>query len=79
MHPVQNTRQKSIARKMMILRQRPEARVAKLRVFWERVTAKPYWDWSERLLAAKSDAVRQWLNQMSAYFALGSGLHDGPE
>jgi NTE family protein len=25
------------------------------------------------LLAAKSDAVRQWLNQMSAYFALGSG------
>jgi len=42
-------------------------------VFWERVTAKPYWDWSERLLAAKSDAVRQWLNQMSAYFALGSG------
>jgi NTE family protein len=42
-------------------------------VFWERVTAKPYWDWSERLLSAKSDAVRQWLNQMSAYFALGSG------
>jgi NTE family protein len=40
-------------------------------VFWERVTAKR--DWSERLLAAKSDAVRQWLNQMSAYFALGSG------
>ena len=25
------------------------------------------------MLAAKSDAVRQWLNQMSAYFALGSG------
>jgi NTE family protein len=42
-------------------------------VFWERITTKPYWDWSERLLAAKSDAVRQWLNQMSAYFALGSG------
>jgi NTE family protein len=57
----------------------PVARVAKLRAFWERVTAKPYWDWSERLLSAKSDAVRQWLNQMSAYFALGSGLHDGPE
>ena len=73
MHPVQNTRQKSIARKMMISGNAPEARVAKLRVFWERVTAKPYWDWSERLLAAKSDAVRQWLNQMSAYFALGSG------
>ena len=57
----------------------PEARVAKLRRFWERVTAKPYWGWSERLLSAKSDAARQWLNQMSAYFALGSGLHDGPE
>jgi predicted acylesterase/phospholipase RssA len=26
----------------------PEARVAKLRVFWERVTTKPYCDWSER-------------------------------
>jgi NTE family protein len=58
---------------MMISGNVPAARVAKLRVFWERVTAKPYWDWSERLLAAKSDAVRQWLNQMSAYFALGSG------
>lgn len=42
MHPVQNTRQKSIARKMMISGNAPEARVAKLRVFWERVTAKPY-------------------------------------
>ena len=51
----------------------PEAGVAKLRAFWERVTANPYCGWSERLLPAKSDAVRQWLNQMSAYFALVSG------
>src|ERR1700733_16118366 len=51
----------------------PETRVAKLRAFWERVTAKPYRDWSERLLPAKSDAARRWLNQMSAYFALASG------
>ena len=27
----------------------PEARVDKLRAFWERVTAKPYCDWSESL------------------------------
>src|SRR5277367_2362619 len=52
-----------------------EARVAKLRAFWERVTAKPYCDWSERLRPAQGDAVRQWLNQVSAYFALGSGAH----
>ena len=51
----------------------PEARVAKLREFWERVTVRPYCDWSERLLPEKSDAIRQWLNQMSAYFALASG------
>jgi NTE family protein len=50
----------------------PEAGVAKLRAFWERVT-KPNCDWSKRLLLMKSDAVRQWLNQMSAYSALASG------
>src|SRR5271170_748490 len=48
----------------------PETRVAKLRAFWQRVTGKPYGDWSERLLPAKGDAVRQWLNQMSAYSAV---------
>jgi NTE family protein len=53
----------------------PEARVAKLRVFWELVTTKPYCDWSERLFPAKGDAGRQWLNQASAYFALGCGAH----
>ena len=50
----------------------PEARVAKLRAFWERVTAKPYCDWSEQF-PAKGDAVRQWLNQMSAYSTMASG------
>src|SRR5882757_1532171 len=51
----------------------PEARVDKLRAFWERVTANPYCDWSERLFVAKSDVVRQWQNQMSANLALFSG------
>src|SRR3984885_10180366 len=51
----------------------PETRVAKLRAFWQRVTAKPYGDWSERLLPAKGDAVRQWLKQMSAYSAVADG------
>jgi len=51
----------------------PEARVDKLRAFWERVTTKPYCDWSQHLLLAKNDAVRQWLNQMSANLALVSG------
>ncbi len=51
----------------------PEVRVDKLRAFWERVTDKPCFDWGERSIWAKSDAVRQWLNQMSAYFALASG------
>jgi NTE family protein len=51
----------------------PEARVDKLRAFWERVTARPCRHWSERLFVGKSDAVRQWLNQMSANLALVSG------
>jgi NTE family protein len=51
----------------------PELRVDKLRAFWERVTAKPACDWGERLFPAKSDAVRLWLNQVSAYSALAGG------
>jgi predicted acylesterase/phospholipase RssA len=43
----------------------PEARVDKLRAFWERVTAKPCCDWSEGLFLTKSDTVRQWQNQMA--------------
>jgi NTE family protein len=51
----------------------PEARVDKLRAFWERVTAKPYPDWSEGLFPAKGDALRQWMNQMSANLTLFGG------
>jgi NTE family protein len=51
----------------------PEARVDKLRAFWERVTAKPFCDWSEGLFLTKVDAVRQWQNQMSANLALVGG------
>jgi NTE family protein len=51
----------------------PEARVDKLRAFWEHVTAKPYGDWSEHLFPAKSDAARQWRNQISANLALVNG------
>jgi hypothetical protein len=35
----------------------PEARVDRLRAFRERITGKPYCDWSERLFSGKSDAV----------------------
>ena len=51
----------------------PEARVEKLRAFWERITAKPYFDWSERLFLGAGDAVRQTLNQLSANLALVGG------
>jgi NTE family protein len=50
----------------------PEARVGKLRAFWERVTAKPCPDWSD-LFPAKGDTARQWRNQMSANLALAGG------
>jgi NTE family protein len=52
----------------------PETRVAKLRAFWERVTTKLYCDWTEWLLSEKGDAIRRWLNQMSAYSALANGV-----
>jgi NTE family protein len=51
----------------------PEARVDKLRAFWQRVTARPYCEWTESLLLTKGDAVREWQNQMSAYLALVGG------
>jgi NTE family protein len=51
----------------------PEARVDKLRAFWERITAKPWCDWSEHLFLAKGDVARQWLNQISSNIALVSG------
>jgi NTE family protein len=52
----------------------PQARVEKLRAFWEQVTAKPIYDWSERLFPATGDNVRQWLNQVSANLALVGGV-----
>jgi NTE family protein len=51
----------------------PDARVDKLRSFWERVTAKPWWDWSDHLFPAKGDVARQWLNQVSSNIALVGG------
>jgi predicted acylesterase/phospholipase RssA len=41
----------------------PEARVDKLRAFWERVAAKPWWDWSHHLFAISSLASsrRPWI------------------
>jgi NTE family protein len=52
-----------------------EARVDKLRAFWEGITANPYWDWSERTssLLVKGDSARQWLNQIKTGLALVSG------
>jgi NTE family protein len=52
----------------------PETRVAKLRAFWERVTTRPYCNWTEWLLSEKCDAIRRWLNEMSAYSALANGV-----
>jgi NTE family protein len=53
----------------------PEARVDKLRAFWEGVTANAYSDWSEWMWPplAKGDAARQWRNQMNAGLALATG------
>jgi NTE family protein len=52
----------------------PEVRVDKLRAFWEGVTTKPWWCWSERdSLLLKGDAARQWLNQLNAGFAMVGG------
>jgi NTE family protein len=51
----------------------PEARTDKLRAFWEQVTAKQWFDRSEPLFPARGDAVRQWLNQISANLALVGG------
>jgi NTE family protein len=51
----------------------PEARVGKLRAFWEGVSTRPWCDWSEGAVAMKGDTVRQWLNHMSANLALVGG------
>jgi NTE family protein len=53
----------------------PEARVDKLRAFWEGVTSKPWWYWNEQPnpFLLKGDAARQWLNQLNAGFAMIGG------
>ena len=52
----------------------PETRVDRLRAFWERITAQPWWRSgvpTDSLL--RGDAARQWLNQVNAAAALVAG------
>lgn len=53
----------------------PEQRVAKLRAFWEGVTARPCWAWSDDVVSrfAKGDAWRNFSNQASATASLYGG------
>jgi hypothetical protein len=52
-----------------------EARVDKLRAFWEGITAEQWWSRSELTpsLLLKGDAARQWLNHLDAWLALAGG------
>ena len=51
----------------------PEARVDRLREFWEGITTNPSNSWCEWTNAAKGDAARLWLNQWHAGLALLAG------
>ena len=53
----------------------PEQRVAKLRAFWEGITANPLFDWAAAAdqFAPKGDVARSIFNQMSAAWALVDG------
>jgi NTE family protein len=51
----------------------PEARVDRLREFWEGITTNPSQSWCEWTNAAKGDAARLWLNQWHAGLALLAG------
>src|SRR6266700_6627119 len=53
----------------------PEQRVAKLRAFWEGITANPLFDWvaAADQFAPKGDVARSFFNQMSANWALVGG------
>jgi NTE family protein len=53
----------------------PEQRVAKLRAFWEGITANPLFDWTAAIdhLTPKGDVARSFFNQMSAAWALVGG------
>lgn len=54
----------------------PEQRLAKLKGFWETLTANPYWDHLAQAAAMynKADAARAALNQASATYAMTSGV-----
>ncbi len=51
----------------------PEARVDKLRAFWEEITSNPLSSGCEWTTAPSGDAARLWLNQWSASVALIAG------
>src|SRR6201999_3871350 len=53
----------------------PQDRVAKLRQFWEGITANPWFDWAMDLerFAAKTNTAHSVLNQISAGVALMRG------
>src|SRR5215510_13033165 len=53
----------------------PDQRVAKLRAFWEGITANPLFDWAAAtdLFAPRGDIARSAFNQMSAAWALFGG------
>ncbi|GGC57837.1 patatin-like phospholipase family protein [Chelatococcus reniformis] len=53
----------------------PQERLAKLRAFWEGITAHPAWDALSSLTHqfASGEAMRSWLNQSSASMALAAG------
>lgn len=53
----------------------PEDRVAKLKGFWETISANPLLDWAveSELLAPKTELARSWFNKVSAGMAMLSG------
>lgn len=53
----------------------PHERVAKLRQFWEQITARPSWDFVTPLAqkSARGDAARGIFNQINAFYAMTSG------
>lgn len=53
----------------------PEARVEKLRAFWQTVTCDPWMGWSDTLGAFGGDLFRHWTNQWHAAAAAMHGAH----
>jgi NTE family protein len=53
----------------------PEARVDRLRQFWEGITADPWWEWADRTTVPvlRGDDARRLLNQLSAARAAAFG------